>query len=76
MKLKWLVEFEIDEVWINDGFRLTNEVAQEMIDNAIPWGIPGENKGKVIKAPIEEEIQNLDPKTKQLIYDFDMIGYK
>jgi hypothetical protein len=27
MRLKWIVEFEVDESWVADGFELTNERA-------------------------------------------------
>jgi hypothetical protein len=47
---KFTVEFTIDQVWIDDGFDMTDEIALDMLANAIPWADGGmELTAKVIK---------------------------
>jgi hypothetical protein len=50
-KFKWTVEFEVDAVWVEDGFNLDGARAQNMIENALPWAHDNEIKAHVIKAP-------------------------
>lgn len=56
MKLKWTVEFEVDDIWVADGFRLTDELAKKMIETELPHCYDGETAARVIKHPSEEEI--------------------
>lgn len=50
-KFKWVVEFEVDETWVADGFQLNEERAKSMIENALPYSYPSETAVKVLKAP-------------------------
>jgi hypothetical protein len=48
---KWVVEFEVTENWIADGFNITNQKATGMIEQALPFASGAEFSAKVIKAP-------------------------
>jgi hypothetical protein len=60
MKLKWVIEIEIDETWVMDGFNLEDE--QDIIDmlqDRLPWAHENELGAKILKAPRKETIKNL-----------------
>ena len=48
---KWVVEFEVTENWVEDGFNITEDRANDMIANALPYAYGAEFKATVIKAP-------------------------
>ena len=48
---KWVVEFEVTENWVEDGFNITNQKATGMIENVLPYASGAEFKATVIKAP-------------------------
>jgi hypothetical protein len=48
---KWVVEFEVTENWVEDGFNITEARAHDMIANALPHAYYSEFKAIVIKAP-------------------------
>ena len=48
---KWVVEFEVTETWVEDGFDINEDRAQDMLANALPYAYGHELKAKVIKAP-------------------------
>jgi len=48
---KWVVEFEVTENWVEDGFNITNQKAIGMIENVLPYASGAEFKAKVISAP-------------------------
>jgi hypothetical protein len=48
---KWTVEFEVTENWVEDGFNLTEDIANDMIANALSYAYGEEYKATVIKAP-------------------------
>jgi hypothetical protein len=59
-KLKWTVEFSVDETWVADGFILTDERALDMLSHDLGWANIGtELRAKVIKAPDPEKIAKL-----------------
>lgn len=56
-KFKWVVEIEVDEVWVADGFDLSNEKAQETLLNGIlQYAYSYEKSLKVLKAPKQKAI--------------------
>ena len=59
MKLKWLVELEVDETWIADGFDLTDERAKDMLAKDLQYAHGTELSAKVIKAPDPKVIRKL-----------------
>lgn len=50
-KFKWTVEFEVDEIWVADGFVMTDERALEMLATDLGWASESELGAKVIKHP-------------------------
>ena len=48
---KWVVEFEVSEKWIADGFNITNRKAMGMLENTLPFASGSEFKATVIKSP-------------------------
>ena len=50
-KFKWVVEFEVDESWVADGFDLTNDRAHDMLCSTLPYAYGFELKARVLKAP-------------------------
>ena len=60
MKLKWTVEFEVDTVWVADGFDLTDDRALDMLAHDLSHANIGLELGaKVIKAPKARDIRRL-----------------
>ena len=51
-KFKWVVQFEVDEIWVADGFDLTEDRALDMLSETLPFANIGtELNVKIIKAP-------------------------
>ena len=48
---KWVVEFEVTENWVEDGFNITEDRANDMIANALPYAYGSEYKATVLKSP-------------------------
>lgn len=48
---KWVVEFEVAESWVEDGFNIDQDRATDMIANALPYAYGSEFEAKVIQAP-------------------------
>jgi hypothetical protein len=57
MKYKWVVEFEVTELWVADGFNITQGRAIDMIANALPYASGAEFSAKVIKSSTEQAIK-------------------
>lgn len=54
---KWTVDIEVNEVWVADGFEVTAERLQEMLQEAIGFSYESETRVRVVKAPSEQEIR-------------------
>jgi hypothetical protein len=50
-RFKWVVEFEVTENWVADGFNIDQRRAFNMIESALPFASGAEFKATVIKAP-------------------------
>ena len=48
---KWVVEFEVSENWVEDGFNIDQDRATDIIANALPFANGTEIKATVLKAP-------------------------
>jgi len=48
---KWVVEFEVTENWVMDGFNITDNKATGMLENALPFANGAEFKATIIKSP-------------------------
>lgn len=46
---KWIVEIQVSENWVEDGFNLTNETAHKMLAEFLPYAYGYELKAKVLK---------------------------
>jgi hypothetical protein len=53
---KWVVEFEVTETWVADGFNITQDRAIDMMANALPYASGAEFKATVLKAPEPKSI--------------------
>ena len=59
-KLKWIVEFSVDKIWISDGFDLTEERALDMLANDLRYAhIDTELGAKIIQKPSQRTIRKL-----------------
>lgn len=50
-KFKWVVEFEVTENWVADGFEVDQRRAFNMIESVLPFASGAEFKATVIKSP-------------------------
>ena len=48
---KWVVELEVTENWVEDGFNIDQRRAFNMIESVLPFASGAEFKAKVISAP-------------------------
>ena len=48
---KWVVEFEVTENWVEDGFNIDQDRATDIIANALPYAHGSEFKAVVLNAP-------------------------
>lgn len=56
-KFRFTVEFEIDEIWIADGFFLTADIAMEMLANELNFANVGEElDARMVKVPSLERV--------------------
>lgn len=56
-KFKWVVEFEVDQVWVADGFNLNDDSAFEMLNERLGYAYEHELSARVIKAPDSKRIK-------------------
>jgi hypothetical protein len=54
---KWTVEIEVNEVWVADGFDLTDERLKEMIESELGYSYSHETRVQVLKAPSPKKIR-------------------
>lgn len=59
MRFKWTVEFEVDELWVADGFELDDERAADMLLNDLRFARGDEVAAKVIKSPDKAQIRKI-----------------
>lgn len=56
---KWVVEFEVTQNWVEDGFEIDANRAIDMLANALPFAYGNELNAKVIKAPDSKLIKKV-----------------
>ena len=59
---KWIVEFEVDDLWVADGFEITDESALEMLSDRLGYAYEWERSelgAKVVSAPAPDTIRRL-----------------
>ena len=54
---KWIVEFQVQRNWVEDGFDLDNETAKDMIENHLAYSVTDETRARVIKHPDSKAIK-------------------
>jgi hypothetical protein len=59
MKLKWVVEFSVDETWIMDGFELTKDRALDILSNDLKYANITELGARILKSPDKKIIRKL-----------------
>jgi len=59
IKLKWVVEIEVDARIVGDGFDLTDVRAVRMLKEHLPYAFGSELGARVLEAPKESEIRKL-----------------
>lgn len=60
MKFKWMVEIEVDETWVADGFNLDRERLLEMVGSDLRHALPElEFDAKIIKFPDPAKIRKV-----------------
>lgn len=55
-RFKWVVELEIDPVWVADGFDPANEQIETIMHNSLAYVRFDELKAKVLKRPADKDI--------------------
>ena len=55
----WVVEFEIDERWVADGFEMTDDRAQSIIEKTLPYAYSHEVSAKVLRKPSQKRIRKV-----------------
>lgn len=58
-KQKWVIEFEVSEEWIADGFEITETRANCMISAALPFATSSEFSAKIISKPSKSVIKKI-----------------
>jgi hypothetical protein len=56
---KWVVEFEVAESWVEDGFEIDQDRATDIIANALPFAHSSEFNATVIKSPDPKSIREV-----------------
>ncbi len=56
-RFKWVVEFEVTENWVADGFEIDQRRAFNMIESVLPHATGLEIKATVKKSPTESAIK-------------------
>lgn len=57
--VKYVVEFGIDESWIQDGYELTQNRVKAMIEKELSFAYSGETYAKILEMPTDEQIAQI-----------------
>lgn len=58
-KFKWVVEITVDKTWVEDGFELTNDRANDMVRKEVAYAYGHEVSARVLSAPPQDEIKRV-----------------
>lgn len=62
-KLKWLVEFSVDLLWVADGFdprgQEGDQMFKDMLADKLGWAYENELGAKIIKAPDQAKVKRI-----------------
>lgn len=53
---KWIVELEVNETWVADGFELTQERMKSMLETDLGYANSSETRCRIIHSPSEDSI--------------------
>lgn len=67
-KLKWVVEIEVDSVWVADGFDPDNDQLHEMVCTHLAHASFDEIKTKILKRPADSQIAKLQGYKSTTLY--------
>ena len=54
---KWVLEVEVSEDWVADGFDITEENVQDIANALNPYAIEGEYRVRILQAPAPELVR-------------------
>lgn len=54
---KWILELEVSEYWVADGFDITEENVQDIANAMNPYAIVGEYRVRILQAPAPETVR-------------------
>ena len=54
---KWVLEVEVSEYWVADGFDITEENVQDIANALNPYAIEGEYRVRILQAPAPELVR-------------------
>jgi hypothetical protein len=54
---RWVVEIEVHETWVEDGFSLDDEKAHDMMMHRLPYANGHELKARVLSSPPEKSVR-------------------
>ncbi len=55
-KYEWVVRIKVDPVWVADGFNLTDDRMQRIMEHAMPYAYSHEIECEVLESPTDESI--------------------
>ena len=56
-KFTWIVEFEVDKIWVADGFDPSSNDFKDMLWNNLSYAYSHEIYARIVKAPERSQIQ-------------------
>lgn len=59
MKFKWLAEIEIDQIWVEDGYEITEERLRNMLYTDCGYAYPGELDCRILESPDPKKIAKI-----------------
>jgi hypothetical protein len=58
-KSKWVIEISVSNFWIEDGFNLTKDNINDMLQKLLPYACSNEITGKILNAPDKSTIKKI-----------------
>ena len=58
-KIKWVVEIGVDKCWVEDGFEMTRERMERMLQNELQFASGTEVSARIISAPDKRVIKKI-----------------
>ncbi len=57
--IKWIVEIQVEESWVADGFDLTKDRLHDMVSKDLGGAYSTEIKTKILSKPLTQTIKKL-----------------